>query len=146
MPTLNETRESQRGAQPAPAAAFDEAAWQSWLTKSRLQDTRRAHTRLETVKMASILGLLATAVFWPYVAPYEIVLRFAATMAAGFVMLHAIRSRHYMLATFFGAIALLYNPVAQLFPASDDLKRVLLVMSAAPFILSLGWRDMRRKP
>ena len=146
MPALKEKRESQSPAPPPLAAAFDEAAWQAWLTKGRLQDTRRARIRLETVKLASILGLLATAVFWPYVAPYEIVLRFGVTMAAGFVMLQAVQSRHYMLATLFGAIALLYNPVVQLFAASDDLKRVLLVMSATPFILSLGWRNLRRKP
>src|ERR1051326_2543118 len=107
---------------------------------------RGARIRLETVKIVSILGLFASAVFWPYVASYEAVLRFAVVMAAAFVLLHAVRSRHYVLATLLGAVALLYNPMAPLFPTSGDLERVLLVMSATPFILSLGWRDMRRKP
>jgi hypothetical protein len=131
--------------QPQPAA-FNEAAWQAWLAKGRLRDEQSARTRLQAVKIVSILGLLAAAAFWPYVASYEVVLRFAVMIAAAFLMLHAVRSRHYVVATLFGATALFYNPVVQLFAVSDDLKRVLLAVSATPFILSLGWRDMRRKP
>jgi hypothetical protein len=145
MPTLNETRGSQTAVLPPPAASFDERAWQAWLTRGRLQDERRARTRLEAVKIVSILSLFAAAAFWPYVAPYEVVLRFAVTIAAGFVMLHAVRSRHYVLATLLGATALLYNPVVQLFAASGEFTRVLLVMSATPFILSLDWWNTRRK-
>jgi len=145
MPALNGIQGSQIALQP-PSTALDDAAWQVWLTKGRLNDERSARNRLEAVKVVSILGLLAAAVFWPYVASYEGVLRCAATVAAGFFMLHAVRLRHHVLATLFGAIALFYNPLVQLFTASDDWKRLLLVVSAMPFILSLGWRDMRRKP
>jgi hypothetical protein len=96
------------------------------------------------VKILSILCLLAAAALWPYVASYEVLFRFAATMAACYVLFHAIRSRRWVLAGLFGAIALLYNPLAQLFSASDDLKRVLLAISATPFIMSLGWRDTEK--
>src|SRR5581483_513728 len=137
MPSLNETLEFPSAAQPRPAPAFDEAAWQAWLTKGRLQHERSARTRLEALKIVSILGLLAAAAFWPYVAPYEVALRFAVALAAVSLLLHAARSRRYVLAGLFGAIAVLFNPVVQLFAASADWKRFLLVISATPFILSL---------
>jgi len=143
MPTLNETARSPIVAQP-PLAVLNPAAWQAWIAKGYRLDAKRARTRLETVKILSILCLLAAAALWPYLVPYEVIFRFAATMAACYIMLHAIRSRHYVLAGLFGVIALLYNPLAQLFPASDDLKRVLLAISATPFIVSLGWRDTEK--
>jgi len=145
MPTLNQLTVSASEHQLLPAKPLDEAVWQGWIVKGRRLDVRRTRTRLETVKMASIVGLLAAAGLWPYVESYEVMFRFAIAMAAIFVMAHAIRSRRYVLATLFGAIVLLYNPVVQLFPASDDLKRMLLAISAAPFIVSLGWRDRRNK-
>ena len=143
MPVLNEAARSQIAAQP-PLPVLNPAVWQAWIAKGLHRDAKRARTRLETVKILSILCLLAAAALWPYVASYEVAFRFAVTMAACFVMLHAIRSRHYVLAGLFGAIALLYNPLAQLFSASDDLKRVLLAISATPFIVSLGWRDTEK--
>jgi hypothetical protein len=143
MPAVIETRGSQTAAQ-APSPKLNEAVWQAWIAKGRRLDTRRARTRLETVKLLSALGLLAGAGLWSYVASYEVMFRFAATMASCFVMLHAIRSRHYALAGLFGAVALLFNPLAQLFSASDDLKRVLLAIGATPFIVSLGWRDTEK--
>ena len=146
MSTLSELPVSESEHRLPLAKPLDEARWQGWIAKGHRLDARRARTRLETVKMVSLLGLLAAAGFWPYVESYEVMFRFAVAMAAIFVMFHAIQSGHYVLAILFGAIALLYNPVVQLFPASDDLKRVLLTISATPFIVSLGWRDRRRTP
>ncbi len=123
-------------------AALDQTAWQAWLEKGRLQDEKRTRIGLETVNIVSAAGLLAAAAFWPDVAQYEVVFRFAATLAAGFVMFHAMRSGHYVLGTLFAAMALFYNPAAQLFTASDELKRVMFMIGAMAFILALG-RDMR---
>jgi uncharacterized protein DUF6804 len=143
MATLDEIRESRSAAHPPPATPLDERAWQAWLTKGRLLEERSARVRLETVKLASIAGLLAGAGLWSYIEPYEIALRFGVAAAAIFVMFHALRSRRHIFAALFGALALLYNPVLPLFSASGDLQRLLLAIGATPFIASLGWRDVR---
>ena len=143
MPVLIETGVRHASVQ-APLAELNEAVWQAWIAKGRRLDARRVRTRLETVKLVSALVLLAGAGLWSYVASYDVVFRFAATMAACFVMFHAILSRHYALAALFAAVALLFNPLTQLFSASDDLKRVLLAISSMPFIVSLGWRDTEK--
>jgi hypothetical protein len=83
-----------------------QAVWQAWLTKGRLQEERSTRHRLEAVRVASIVGLLAAAGPWSYVAPYEIALRFGVAAASIFVMFHALRSRHYAFAAVFGALAL----------------------------------------
>jgi hypothetical protein len=145
MPTLNATKESRSKWQPPPMQPLDETVWQAWLTKGRRQEARSARTRLETVKMASIVGLLGAAGVWPYVAPYEVLLRFAVALAAVFVMFNAFQGGHYTFAALLGAVALLYNPVAPVFRLSDDWQRFLLVASAIPFIASLGWRNVRTR-
>lgn len=126
-----------------PATTLDERAWQTWLTKGRLQEEHSSRVRVEAVKVASIIGLLTAAALWSYVAPYEIVLRFAVAAASLFVMFHALRSGHFVLGVLFGAVALLYNPIMPLFAASGDLQRVLLAIGSTPFIASLGWRNVR---
>src|ERR1051325_11019715 len=110
MPAVIETWGSQTAAH-APPARLNEAVWQAWIAKGRRLDARRVRTRLETVKLVSALVLLAGAGLWSYVASYDVVFRFAATMAACFVMFHAILSRHYVLAALFAAVALLFNPL-----------------------------------
>jgi len=144
MPTLSKIREYQAAPYTAPAAVLDEGAWQAWRTKGRLQEERRADTRLEALKVVSIVGLFAATALWSFIGPYEVALRFSVASAAIVVMLPVFRSRHYTLAVLLGAVALLYNPVVPLFTASGDLQRVLLVIAAAPFIASLKWWDGRK--
>ena len=143
MPTLDKLQESHSTTQ-SPPATLDEVGWEAWRTKGRLQEERRSRVRVEVVKAASIVGLLAAAALWSYVAPYEIAVRFAVAAASIFVMFQALRSRHYVLAALFGALVLLYNPIVPVFNASDDLQRFLLAISSTPFIVSLGWKDARQ--
>ena len=143
MPTLDGLRES-RSATYASAAVLDERAWQTWLTKGRLQEERSSRIRLEIVKLAAIGVLLAAAALWSYVAPYEIALRFAVAAASIFVMFHALGARRYAFAAVFGTLGLLYNPIWPLFSASGNVQSLLLAIGSAPFIASLGWRDLRK--
>ena len=142
MPTLNELQECQRAAQPPPK--LDEAVWQAWLTKGRLREERSTRHRVEVLKAASIVGLLAAAGLWSYIAPYEIAFRFAVAAVCIFVVFHALRSQHYIFGTLFGAFALFYNPILPLFTASGNLQRVLLAIGAILFAASLSWRDVRK--
>ena len=144
MPAVEKVREPQILTHAQPVTALDERAWRAWLTKGRLQAERAARVRLEAVKAVSILGLLAAAVLWPSVAPYEIALRFGIAAASLWVMFQAFRSGHHTLGAMFGVVALLYNPIMALFSASGDLQRVLLTIALVPFILSLGWRNVRK--
>ena len=143
MPTVDILREPQTLTHAPPATKLDERAWQAWLTKGRLQEEQSSRVRLEAVKIVSIVGLLTAAALWSYVAPHEIVLRFAVAAASLFVMFHALRSGHSVLGVLFGAVALVYNPIMPLFTASGDLQRVLLAVGSTPFIASLGWRNLR---
>lgn len=144
MPTLTEQRESQNGWHQPPAKPLDEAVWQAWLVKGRRKDARSTHTRLEVVKMVSIVALMAAVALWPDIARYQTVFEFGVAMAAMFVMFHAFHSRRYLLGAVFGALVLLYLPVTPLFHGPDDLQRLLMAISTGPFIVSLGWREASR--
>src|SRR5581483_8946587 len=52
----------------------------------------------------------------------------------------AIRTRSYAIATLFGLLAVVYNPLFAVFRFSGDWERVLVMATATPFIVSLGWR------
>jgi hypothetical protein len=60
------------------------------------------------------------------------------------VMLQAFPARQYAFATVFGALALLYNPVAPTFSFAGDWQRVVVMASAIPFAGSLAWPGARK--
>jgi hypothetical protein len=67
-------------------------------------------------------------------------------LAAGaiLVMFQTFQARQYAFAAVFGALALLYNPVAPVFSFSGDWQRALVLSSAVPFIASLAGRNVRQ--
>jgi uncharacterized membrane protein YoaK (UPF0700 family) len=122
---------------------LDEAAWQAWGAKGRAQDKRDSAAHMKAVKWVSIAALLVAAGLWSQIMPYEVVVRFIVTAGAIVVMFQALQARHYAVASVFGALVLLYNPVAPTFSFSGDWQRVLVVASAVPFVASLAWRKVR---
>jgi len=122
---------------------LDEAAWQAWGAKGRAHDKRGSATQMNVVKWVSIAALLAAAVLWSQLTPYEVVVRFIVAAGAIVVMVQAFQARRYAVASVFGALVLLYNPVAPVFSFSADWQRALVVMSAVPFVASLTWRNVR---
>lgn len=69
--------------------------------------------------------------------PYEVVIRFVVAGGSIVLMLQALDTRHHAFAALFGALALLYNPVAPLFSFSGDWQRLVVLASAVPFLASL---------
>jgi hypothetical protein len=124
---------------PPSATQLDEAVWQAWVAKGRAQDRRRSATRLKAVKWASIAGLLGAAWLWSHFTPFEVIVRFLVTASALVLMFQAFQTRYYPVAAMFGALALLFNPVATVFDFSGDWQRAVVVASAAPFVASLVW-------
>ena len=94
------------------------------------------------MKWASIAGLVAAG-FWSQIAPFEVVVRFLVTATAIVVMLQALQARHYAVAATFGALALLYNPLAPVFSFSGDWRRAVVAATAFPFMASLAWPQRR---
>jgi hypothetical protein len=129
--------------EPPLSRPLDEAVWQAWVGKGRAQDTRSSTARVKAVNWVSIAALLAAAGLWSFHAPYDIVLRFIVAAGAIVVMFHAFHARHYAFAALLGALALLYNPVVPVFSFSGDWQRAVVVASAAPFVASLAWRNVR---
>jgi hypothetical protein len=70
--------------------------------------------------------------------------RFIVASGATFVMFQTARARQYAFAAVFGALALLYNPVAPVFSFSGDWQRAVVLSSAFPFIASLAGRKERQ--
>ena len=124
---------------PPPARPLDEAVWQAWVAKGRAQDRRSRAAQIKAVKWVSIAGLLAAAVLWSHLAPFEFVVRFLVTASAMVVMFPAFQARHYAVAAVFGALALFYNPVAPAFSFSGDWQRAVVAASAVLFVASLAW-------
>jgi hypothetical protein len=124
---------------PPPAKALDEEVWQAWLAKGREQSRRTAAAWTKAVKWVSIAGLLAAAVIWSHLAPFDVVIRFVVTGGAIVVMFQAFQARQYTVAAAFGALALLYNPLALVFNFSGGWQRAVVAASAIPFAASLAW-------
>jgi len=101
--------------------------------------------RVKAVQWVSVAGLLTVAGLGSQLAPYEVAVRFIVTASAIFMMAQAFHARRYAFAALFGALALLYNPVAPVFSFSGDWQRAVVVASAVPFVTSLAWRNVRRK-
>ncbi len=143
MSTLVGLPESRSGRERPLAKPLDEVVWQAWVAQGRAQDRRSSAARIKAVKWVSIAGLLAAAGLWSQLTPYEVVVRFIVAAGAIVVMFQAFNARHYAFAAVFGALALVYNPVAPVFSFSGDWQRALVVTSAVPFVASLAWSNVR---
>jgi hypothetical protein len=130
------------------AKPLDEAVWQAWVLKGRAQEERSHAARMKAVKWISLSGLLfaAAAGLWSHLTPYDTVARFLVAAGALVLMFQAFHTRHYALATVFGALALLYNPVTPVFRFSGEWQRALVAASAVPFFASLTWRNAKLVP
>jgi hypothetical protein len=91
------------------------------------------------VKEASVAVLVAAAVLWSRLGPFEVVVRFLVTASAMVVMFPAFQARHYAVGAVFGAVALFYNPVAPAISFSGDWQRAIMAASAVLFVASLVW-------
>ena len=128
----------------APAVKpLDEGLWQAWLEKGRARDRRRSAAFIKGVKWVSLAALLAAAGQWAHPGAYDVVVRFVVTAGAMAMMFQSLRSRYYVVAAAFGALVLLYNPVAPAFGFSGEWQSGLVAASAVPFVVSLAWRKPR---
>ena len=145
MSTSSALSESQCVPEMAPSKPLDETAWQSWVATGRVQDARHRAALLAGIAWASIVGLLAAVAFRADPNPYDGLLRFIVCGGAIVLIFPAIRAGRYALAAAFGAVALLYNPVATIFGLSGAWQRAVVVASFAPFVVSLAMRDVKRR-
>jgi hypothetical protein len=128
----------------APEAnPLDEALWQAWVARGRSADERGREVRLRAMKVGVIAGLLFAAILWSRAAPFEVVVRFMVGAGAIAVMIQSLRTGRYVFAPVFAALVVLFNPIAPVFEFSGDWQRALLIASAAPFVASLAWRNVK---
>lgn len=123
--------------------ALSDASWEAWVTKGRMKEKRRNAAYLRLAKWVPAVALLAAAGLWSYLAPYDIALRFIASVGAIVAMFQAWYARHYIFAAVFAALVLLYNPLMPAFHFSGDWQRALVALSVMPFLGSLAWVDKR---
>ncbi|MFN0171876.1 MAG: DUF6804 family protein [Bryobacteraceae bacterium] len=143
MSTLVGSRESPSEQQLPLVKPLDEARWHAWTAKGRALERRSSAARVRAVKLILVGGLLAVAGLWSQFAAYEVVVRFLVAWGAIFVMFQSFRARRYAFAAVFGALALLFNPIAPVFSLSGDWQRAVVVMSAVPFVASLAQDNSR---
>jgi hypothetical protein len=144
MTSVVALQDSQTPWEPPAAPPLDEAVWQAWMARGRAKEERGREAHLKAAKWISIVVLLAVAGLWSYAAPFEIAVRFIVAGSACIVTAEAFQTRRYALAVGFGALALLYNPVAPVFSFAGDWQRGLVIASAIPFFVSLTWRKAKR--
>lgn len=121
------------------ATAPDGAVWQAWIAKGQRHDRRSNAARLKAIQWVSIAVLLVAAGFWSHITPCWTVVRFIVSIGAIVLLFHAFHARRYVFAAVFGALVLLYNPVAPVFSFPGDWQHVFVAASAAPFLASLAW-------
>ena len=91
----------------------------------------------KVMKSVSITALLLTVVFWSSAANYQLELNLVVSVAAAVVLVQAIQTRKYRWAAGFLMIALLFNPVVPVFRLAGAFGLSLVVLSVAPFAVSL---------
>jgi hypothetical protein len=91
----------------------------------------------KVMKWVSIAGLLLAVMFWGAARNYQRELNLVVSVAAAVVFIQAVQARKYRWAPGFLAIALLFNPVVPMFPLAGALGLTLVVLSVAPFAISL---------
>jgi hypothetical protein len=143
MSTLLSIQQLPEVREPPVSRPLDEAVWQRWVAKGRMQDRRESAARIGAVKWVSLAALVAVAGLWSHLAPYDVVVRFIVTAGALVLMFQAFHAEHYAFAAAFAALALLYNPVAPVFGFTGDWQRAVVLASAAPFVASLASRNVR---
>ena len=116
---------------------LDETLWRAWVIKGRVRERQDNIARTRALKWAVVVALLGATVLTPVPAPFQILLRFVVAIAAVVVMFQAIHARRYGLAAVFGALLVIYNPVAPPIHFSTDWQRALLAASAIPFAAPL---------
>jgi hypothetical protein len=142
MSTAVAPQELQEVRETSMSKLLDEAEWQAWAVE-RPPERRGRSVAIKAVKWASIVGLLVLGGLWSRVTPFEVAARFIVAAGAIIVMAQSLLARRYAVVAVSGAFALLYNPLAPVFDLSGDWQRAVFVATAAPFLASLIWRDMR---
>jgi len=130
--------------QPPPVKPLDEAMWQAWMVKGRRSERRGSAARVKAVKWVCAASLLAAASLWSLPTPYDVVVRFIVAAGAMVMMFQAFRARQFAFAVTFGALALLYNPVAPVLSFSGEWQRMVVAASAVPFIASIAWPRVKQ--
>jgi len=131
MSTSVETLGSREAWAPPAAKPLDQAVWQAWVAKGRAEDLRSSAARIKAVKWVSIAALLAAELLGSHLAPFDALVRYIVTSGAMVVMLQAFHTRRYAGAAVFGALALLYNPIAPVFQFADGWQLAVGVVSGA---------------
>ena len=90
-------------------------------------------------------GLLGAAGPWSHLAPFEALVRFVVTASALVLMFQAFQTKYHPVAATFGALALLFNPIAPVFDLSGGWQRAVVLASAVPFVASLVWPNGRNR-
>ena len=65
-------------------------------------------------------------------------MRFVVAVGAAIVMFHWLHARKYAVATVFGAMVLLYNPVVPAFNLFGDWQRAFVLASTMPSVAALA--------
>lgn len=123
---------------------LDEHLWRAWVLRGRAREIRGRAIRLTAVEGISTATLIAAAVLWSDLGAYEMVVRFVVALGATIVMAQSLHVRQYAVAPVFGALALLFNPVAPAITFSGDWQRVFVMASTVPFAGAFTWRTARR--
>jgi hypothetical protein len=117
---------------------LDEAVWRAWVAKGRAQERRDSAARLRAVEWVSVAALLSAAALWSHVTPFETAIRFIVCAGALCAASEVIHARRYAFAAVFGALVLLYNPIAPVFGFTGGWQQAIVAASTAPFLSSLA--------
>jgi uncharacterized protein (DUF1684 family) len=108
------------------AEPLDEAAWQAWVSKGRVQKRRSDAATTKAVNWISIAGLLVAATLLSQLAPYAVIIRFIVAAGATVVMFQSFHARHSSF--------------------SGDWPCAMVAASAIPFVATLtGLKNKERR-
>ena len=121
-----------------PVLPLNQVMWDAWEAKGIAEERRSNAALFKASLWASVAALLAAAVIWSHLAPYDVVVRFIVSIAALGITVRSLRTRRYSTAVTFAALVLLYNPALPVFAFAGDWQRAFVVASAVPFVALLA--------
>lgn len=117
---------------------LNQAMWRAWEAKGHYQDREANRAQSKAVYWLAIVALVAAALLWSNLPPYEVVVRFAVCIGALAAAFQSYRRRRYVMVGVFALLVGLFNPVLPLLTFTGEWQRVVVLLSILPFGLSLA--------
>ncbi|MGJ5818105.1 DUF6804 family protein [Paludibaculum fermentans] len=145
MSTTTEQKEVQPSWVVPDIQPLNQSMWRAWEAKGQYQDRQASRSQGKAIYLVSMAALLAAAVLWSNLPPYEVVVRFIVCIGAVTAASQAYQLRRFATVAVFALLIVLFNPILPVLIFAGEWQRVIVLLSMIPFGFSFA-RLISRSP